>query len=314
MNNHKKIPLIAIVGPTASGKTALSVALAKELGGEVVSADSMQIYKGMPIAAAVPTAEEREGVPHHLMEFLPLGSEFSVADYVNLAKDAINDIHSRGNQPILVGGTGLYVNSLVHNIAFTEEKKDEELRARLEEKFDFLGGEEMLRELAEFDPESAARLHANNRRRIIRAFEVYLQTGETVTEQNARSKTEPSPYNTLLIGITYRDREKLYDRINRRVDLMLEQGLLEEARGNYGAERKGAGQAIGHKEFFPFFSGECGLTDAIETLKRETRRYAKRQLTWFGRDERINWIYADECDSVLDEAIKIIKEGQIHEG
>jgi tRNA dimethylallyltransferase len=314
MNDHKKIPLIAIVGPTASGKTALSVALSKRLGGEVVSADSMQIYKGMPIASAVPTEEEKAGVPHHLMEFLPFGAEFSVADYVNLAKETINDIYSRGNQPILVGGTGLYVNSLVDNVTFTEEKKDEDLRARLEEKFDSLGGEGMLRELAEFDPESAARLHENNRRRIIRAFEVYLQTGETVTKQNARSKAEPSPYNTLLIGITYRDREKLYSRINQRVDVMLEQGLLDEARGSYGADRKGAGQAIGHKEFFPFFSGEYGLTDAIETLKRETRRYAKRQLTWFGRDERIHWIYADECDNVLDEAMKIIEEGRILEG
>ncbi len=309
MKEINKIPLLAIVGPTASGKTALSVELAKALGGEIISADSMQIYKGMPIAAAVPTDEEKCGIPHHLMEFCEAGSEFSVADYVNLAKLKINEVYSRGKQPILVGGTGLYVNSLIDNIAFTEEKKDDALRATLEEEFDQKGGAEMLKLLGEFDPETASRLHERDRRRIIRAFEVYRQTGKTVTEQNADSKREPSPYNALLIGIAYRDRATLYDRINRRVDIMLENGLLEEAKKYCSLSKKGSGQAIGHKELAPYFAGEATLDDALETLKRETRRYAKRQLTWFCRDERINWIYADEEEDILKSALKICKEG-----
>ncbi len=313
MENLKKIPLLAVVGPTASGKTKLGVGLAKALGGEIISADSMQIYKDMPIAAAVPSAEEREGIEHHLMEFCEAGSEFSVADYVNLAKEKISEIYSRGKLPILVGGTGLYVNSLVDNISFSEEKKDESLRAELEVQFDELGGEEMLRRLAEFDPDSAARLHVRDRRRIIRAFEIYLQTGKTATEQNADSRREPSPYDVLMIGIAYRSRETLYERINRRVDIMLENGLLDEAEKYCCSERKGSGQAIGHKELSPYFRGECSLCDAVETLKRETRRYAKRQYTWFCRDERIKWIYADEETDVLAAALKICKEGHLLE-
>lgn len=304
-----KIPLLAIVGPTASGKTALSVELAKALGGEIISADSMQIYKDMPIAAAVPSEAEKCGIPHHLMEFCEAGSEFSVADYVNLAKQKIIEVYSRGKLPILVGGTGLYVNSLIDNIAFTEEKKDDALRAALEQEFEEKGGAEMLRLLGEFDPETAARLHERDRRRIIRAFEVYRQTGKTVTEQNAASKLEPSPYNALLIGIAFRDREKLYNRINRRVDIMLENGLLDEAKKYSSLTKKGSGQAIGHKELAPYFSGDVSLEEAIETLKRETRRYAKRQLTWFCRDERINWLYADEEEDIFESALKICKEG-----
>ncbi len=306
---NEKIPLIAVVGPTASGKTSLGIGISKSLSGEVVSADSMQIYKYMPIAAAVPDMEERAGIPHHLMEFLNPEDDFSVADYVNLAKSVIYDIHSRGNIAVLVGGTGLYVNSLVDNIAFTDEPCDLVLRNELEEEFLKIGGEEMLKKLALFDPDSANRLHANNKRRIIRAFEVYRQTGKTITEQNVISRSTPSPYDTVMIGITYRNREKLYERINKRVDIMLENGLLDEARRYYDMAQKGAGQAIGHKEFAPYFRNECSKEDAVETLKRETRRYAKRQLTWFMRDERINWIYADETNDILGEALKIIKEG-----
>jgi len=314
MDNEKKIPLIAVVGPTASGKTSLGIGLAKSLNGEIVSADSMQIYKDMPIAAAVPSIEEREGIEHHLMEFLEAGSEFSVADYVNLAKEKIFDIYSRGKLPILVGGTGLYVNSLIDNITFVEEKKDEALRREIEKQFDELGPSGMLRRLSEFDPDSAARLHENDRRRIVRAFEVYLQTGKTATALNAESKAEPSPFNTVLIGIAYKDRATLYERINRRVDIMLENGLLEEAKKYSGSECKGSGQAIGHKEFAPYFAGETSLFDATEKLKRETRRYAKRQYTWFCRDERIKWIYADCEEDILSAALKIIKEGHILEG
>ncbi len=302
---EKKIPLIAVVGPTASGKTALSVELAKHLSGEIVSADSMQIYRSMPIASAVPSEEERQGIPHFLMEIMPPEDECTVADYVNLAKNAINDIYSREKQPILVGGTGLYVNSLIDNTTFFEQRFDPHCRQTLEREFDAVGGSEMLRRLSEFDKDTAERLHENDRRRIIRAFEVYEQTGKTVTEQNRLSKELPSPYDTVIIGITFRDRQRLYDRINLRVDSMLECGLLEEAKRCFELNRGGSAQAIGHKELFPFLRGECNLCEAVEVLKRETRRYAKRQLTWFRRDERINWIYADEED-VFKSALKII--------
>lgn len=305
--DNKKIPLIAVVGATATGKTGLGISLAKVLDGEIISADSMQIYKGISVAAATPSMQERDGVLHHLMEFLEVGEEFSVADYVNLAKQKIFEVSSRGKRPILVGGTGLYVNSLVDNISFTEEPCDPALRSSLEERFEQIGGEAMLNLLAEFDSDSAKRLHPNNRRRIIRAFEVYESTGKTLTEQNILSREESSPFDTKMIGITYRDREKLYDRINRRVDLMVENGLIEEAQRFYDLDCKGAGQAIGHKELSAYFKGESSLSEAVEKLKRETRRYAKRQYTWFGRDERINWIYADEQEDLLSAALHILK-------
>ena len=303
-----KIPLIAIVGPTASGKTALSVDLATRLNGEIVSCDSMQIYKDMHIASATPDEQEKKGVPHHLVEFLERSQSFSVADYVNLAHQKIKQINEKGKQPILVGGTGLYFNSLIDNVSFTEEKVDESLRQSLEAEFDKIGSEEMLKKLAEFDKTAANRLHPNNRKRIIRAFEVYISTGKTITQQQIDSKSVPSPYKPYIIGLTFKNREILYKRIEKRVDIMLEKGLLEEAKKAYASrDNKTAIQAIGHKEFFEFFEGKATLEEAIEKLKTETRHYAKRQLTWFGRDDRINWIYLDCTDDVQDEAIKILE-------
>lgn len=302
-----KIKAVFVVGPTASGKTALSIEIAKKYGGEIISADSMQIYKGIHIASAAPDESEKCSIPHHLLEFLELTDEFSVADYVKKARECILDISSRGMLPIIAGGTGLYISSLLDNIEFTEEKTDFSLRERLEKQFDTVGAEEMLKQLAEFDSETAARLHPNNRRRIIRAFEVYTLTGKTVTEQNRLSRLNPSALEPLVIGITYKDREKLYERINKRVDIMLENGLLEEARENYSNNTSlGAFQAIGHKELYGYFKNECSLEEATELLKRQTRRYAKRQLTWFNRDSRINWIYADETSSVFETAEKIL--------
>lgn len=303
-----KIPLIAIVGPTASGKTALSVDLATKLNGEIVSCDSMQIYKDMHIASATPDEQEKKGVPHHLVEFLERSQSFSVADYVNLAHQKIKQINEKGKQPILVGGTGLYFNSLIDNVSFTEEKVDESLRQSLEAEFDKIGSEEMLKKLAEFDKTAANRLHPNNRKRIIRAFEVYISTGKTITQQQIDSKSVPSPYKPYIIGLTFKNREILYKRIEKRVDIMLEKGLLEEARKAYSSrDNKTAIQAIGHKEFFEFFEGKATLEEAIEKLKTETRHYAKRQLTWFGRDDRINWIYIDSTEDVQDEALKILE-------
>lgn len=301
-----KTKTVFIVGPTASGKTSLSIHIAKKYGGEIISADSMQIYKGIHIASAAPDETEKCGIPHHLLEFLELDGSFSAADYVRAARECIKDISSRGKLPVIVGGTGLYISSLADNTQFAEEKTDERLRCKLEEEFDACGAEKMLEKLAEFDPQTAARLHPNNRRRIIRAFEIYHLTGKTMTEQNLLSHTSPPEFESLFIGINFRDREKLYERINRRVDVMLENGLLDEAKRVYSfPEKGGASAAIGHKELFGFFDGEISLNEAVENLKRQTRRYAKRQLTWFNRDKRINWIYADDGADIYTEAERL---------
>ena len=308
---NDKIKLIVVVGPTASGKTALSVELAKKLGGEIVSADSMQLYKGISIASAAASKEEKQGIPHYMLEFLELGTAYSVVDYVNRAKEIIFDINNRGKTPILVGGTGLYVNSLTEGITFTQQKTDEALRKCLEVQFEELGGEEMLRRLAEIDPTAAEKLSVNDRRRIIRALEIYETTGITKTSQDENSRENQSPFEAIFIGVTFKDREKLYERINRRVDLMLKNGLLAEAETTMNLENgKGAAQAIGHKELHAYLKNEKSLEDAVEDLKRETRRYAKRQLTWFRRNEKINWIYMDETENAVDAALEIIERGR----
>lgn len=302
----QKIPLIAVVGPTASGKTKLGIELAKAFDGEVVSADSMQVYKGISIASAAPTKEETESIPHHLVEFLELGSEFSVADYVNLAKDKIKDIYNRGKMPILAGGTGLYVNSIVDGIEFSSQDNNLEIRNRLEKEMELLGAEEMLRRLSEIDSITASKLHPNNRRRILRALEVYETTGITFSAQNELSRVG-SEFDTLIFGVTYQDREKLYERINLRVDNMLSNGLLDEAKNTLDLPiGKGAMQAIGHKELHKFLRGEQTFDEAVETLKMQTRRYAKRQLTWFNRNQDIQWLYQDNED-VTAKAIQIAK-------
>jgi len=304
----KKIPIVVIVGPTASGKTELSVKLAKKLDAEIISADSMQIYKNMHIASAAADEEEKDGIPHHLLEFLEPTESFSVADFVKPAAECIEDIISRGKAVVIVGGTGLYINSLIDNITFSEEPSSEALRAELTEKFDKIGGQAMLEELRAFDPDSADRLHPNNKKRIIRAFEIYISTGITMTRQLKESRRIESPYEPFMIGLSFRDRELLYERINLRVDKMLEKGLLSEAEAAYKSSNTStAAQAIGHKEFFPYFSGDVTLTEATEALKASTRRYAKRQLTWFRRDERVNWIYRDETEDVTSAALEILE-------
>ena len=302
------IKALFIVGPTASGKTDLSISLAKALDGEIICADSMQIYKGIHVASAAPDESEKDGVPHHLFEFLNLNDEYSVADYVKAAKGVINEIAARGKLPLIVGGTGLYISSLLDNIEYIEQDADPILRQKIENKFDAIGAEAMLSELKEFDPESAERLHPNNRRRIIRAFEVYLQTGKTITEQNILSRQTPSDIEPLVIGITYKNRELLYERINRRVYIMLSNGLFEEAKQTVGNDKKGGFQAIGHKELYPAVLGEDTIENCSEHLKQQTRRYAKRQLTWFNRDERINWVYPDEDNDYYLKALNLVKD------
>ncbi|MBQ1659519.1 MAG: tRNA (adenosine(37)-N6)-dimethylallyltransferase MiaA [Clostridia bacterium] len=309
---EEKKRVLAVVGPTASGKTALAVQLAKKYDGEIVSADSMQIYKGMDIASAKPTEEEKEGIPHHLMDFLEPTEEFSVSDYVKLASDTIDQIIARGKLPILCGGSGLYIRSLVNNISFSDEEKDDELREELNERYINEGGEALLKELAEFDPESAARLNPSNGKRIVRAIEIYRTTGVTMTEQIERSRLVPSPYDVIAIGLTFSDRAKLYERINQRVDRMMDNGLLEETEKFYSDKKSiTASAAIGYKELKPYLEGRMSLEAAIEKLKMETRRYAKRQLTWFRRDEYINWIEVDNTPDLMEAAEKIIRmEGQ----
>ena len=304
----EKLPIIAVVGPTASGKTGLAIELAKKLDAEIISFDSMQIYKGMHIASAAPDKEEQENIPHHLLEFLEPSVSFSVADFVKLARQKAEEIAKRGKKVIIAGCTGLYINSFLDNIEFSEEEPNPELREKLNAEYDTFGGEHMLEKLREFDPDTADRLHANNKKRIIRAFEIYLSTGVTMTEQIANSTLNASPYKPYMIGITFADREKLYDRIGQRVDIMLQNGLLSEAEHTF---KNGSGatavQAIGHKEFSPYFSGEISLEEATENLKRETRRYAKRQLTWFRRDERVNWIYRDQNEDIVSSALEILE-------
>lgn len=300
-----KIKIICVVGATASGKTDLAVKLAKAVNGEIISADSMQVYKKMPIATAVATKEEQDGVPHHLVEFLEPNETFSVADFVELAKNTIADIVSRGRVPIVAGGTGLFVDSLVKNITFSDVGSNDKIRTELAPK----SNEELFEMLKKSDPEAAADIHPNNRKRVIRALELCM-SGTSKTEQNENSTLADSPYDALYIGIGYADRQKLYDRINKRVELMLDAGLENEARQMLGRQGLTARQAIGHKELQPYIDGDITLEQATENLKRETRRYAKRQLTWFRRNENIKWLYADEMsrDEITEKAVDLAKE------
>lgn len=300
----EKTKIICVVGATASGKTDLAVKLAKAVDGEIISADSMQVYKNMPIATAVATKEEQDGVPHHLVEFLDTDQTFSVADFVERAKVLIDEITARGRVPIVAGGTGLFVDSLVKNISFSQVGSNAEIRNELAEK----SNEELFEKLLALDPKSAENIHPNNRKRVIRALELCM-SGTSKTEQNENSMLIDSPYDALYIGIGYQDRQKLYDRINKRVDLMLEAGLENEARQMLGKQGLTARQAIGHKELQPYIDGNITLDEAVEGLKRETRRYAKRQLTWFRRNENINWLYADEMsrDELVEKAVDLAK-------
>ncbi|MBQ1452617.1 MAG: tRNA (adenosine(37)-N6)-dimethylallyltransferase MiaA [Ruminococcus sp.] len=306
--------VVSVVGPTASGKTKLSVELAKSFNGEIISADSMQIYKGMTIATAKPSVEEMQGIPHHIMDFLPPDSTYSVAMFTEDAKRCIEDISGRGRLPIIVGGTGLYVDSLLNNIRFYDGARDDELTNKLWDEYNKNGVEPLLTQLESVDPVSAQKLSAErNPKRIIRAIEFYHTTGSTITEQNERSRLIPSPYKAIKIGLSFNDRQKLYDRIDLRVDLMLRQGLLEEAREVLSSPLSATSvKAIGYKELAPYINGEDTLDNCVEKLKRETRRSAKRQLTWFRRDKDINWLYADEYDSFAElflAAVSIINKG-----
>ncbi len=313
------IKIIAIVGPTATGKTTLSIKLAKARCGEIVSCDSMQIYKGLDIGTAKPTSAERNDVPHHLIGFLDVDKDFSVADYVSLAEREIEEIAARGKLPILTGGTGLYARSLLVGSRFEENSRSEEIRARLEEEVKELGNEALHARLAKIDAFSSKHIHANNTKRLLRALEYFEVTGEPISSQAARTKAAESKYTYKMFCLTYKDREKLYSRINKRVDLMIDKGLIDEARAFHDFLSKHkisstAAQAIGYKELFPYFESEITLDKAIENIKQGTRNYAKRQLTWFRKEENIDFICVDEfadenemSEFCLEEADKFLK-------
>ncbi|MBQ7751776.1 MAG: tRNA (adenosine(37)-N6)-dimethylallyltransferase MiaA [Clostridia bacterium] len=300
------IPVVIVAGATASGKTALSVELAKRLSGEIVSCDSMQIYKGMDIGTAKPTQAEMQGIPHHMLDFLEPSENFSVADFCNMAREIISDIHNRGKLPILTGGTGLYIDSLVNNIEFAEETEKSDVRDELFELAENLGKDAVYEMLLELDPEYAKIVHPNNLKRVIRAIEFYKTTGMTVTEHNKMPKTPI--YNSVYFCIDW-DREVLYDRINERVDEMLKMGLENEAKTlyeKYGRQKLTALSGIGYKEFFDYFDGKKELSEVVEEIKQGTRRYAKRQLTWFRRNDGIHWLTPDE--NMVENEIDIIKK------
>lgn len=285
--------VIVITGPTATGKTALGVELALSLGGEVVSADSMQIYRRMDIGTAKPTAGEMRGVPHHMIDIVEPTENYSAARFCREASLCTDGILARGRMPVIVGGTGLYIDSLVSGRDFAAQPGDSRLREALSGEYDAVGGEAMLERLRSFDPDRAARLHPSDKRRIIRAIEVFETTGRTITEHDEHTRNLPPRYDAVKIALTFADRQRLYERIDRRVDLMMERGLENEVRAlmaeGVGLETT-AMQAIGYKEMAQALLGQTTVAEAVETIKRQSRRYAKRQLTWLRRDKTVFWI------------------------
>lgn len=285
----KKQKIIVVAGPTASGKTSLGISLANALNGEIISADSMQVYKGMTVATAAPTTEEKAKAVHHLTEILDPEEQFSVAQWCQMAREKIKEISALGKLPIIVGGTGLFIDSLVDNVLFEDVSIDNELRDRLMS----MDEEKLYSMLKEADPVAAGDIHMNNKKRVVRALELYY-SGTSKTQQNINSKRIASPYEALYFFINYADRKKLYDRINKRVDIMLEKGLLQEAERAYGNAGKTSAQAIGHKELIPYFEGRDTLENCIENLKMQSRHYAKRQITWFKRRQDAVLLQPDE--------------------
>ena len=308
MNN-----IICIAGPTASGKTALAATLAKELNGEVVSCDSMQVYRRMDIGTAKPTLEEMQGIPHHMIDVAEPWEDFSVSRYCEMAAPVVDDILSRGKTAVIAGGTGLYMDALIRGNAFAPFPATG-VRERLEAQADAEGMEAMLSRLRAVDPDAARRLHLSDRKRILRALEVYLETGETITEHNRKTQAVPPRYSPLWLGLDFARRGELYRRIDLRVGLMLEQGLVEEIRGLLAdgiPEKATAMQAIGYKEFVDALDGRCTIEEAADQVRQSSRRYAKRQLTWFRRNKSIHWLIRDTGDTgreILENARRIVSD------
>ena len=308
MNN-----IICIAGPPASGKTALAVELAKELNGEVVSCDSMQVYRRMDIGTAKPTIDEMQGIPHHMIDVAEPDEDFSVSRYCNLAAPIVEDIVSRGKTAVIAGGTGLYMDSLIQGNDFApfpstgvREKLEQEARAQ--------GIQVLYDRLAAIDPEAAGRLHLSDQKRIIRALEVYLETGETITEHNRKTQLLPPRFSPIWLGLDFENRAELYERIDRRVGIMLEQGLIGEIQSLLSSgipEKCTAMQAIGYKEFVAALNGECTLEEAADQVRQSSRRYAKRQLTWFRRNKSIHWLTrkpGQDGGEILTQARQLLQE------
>lgn len=292
--------VVAIGGPTATGKTVLSVALAKTFDGEIINADSMQIYRELSVGTAKATPEERQGIPHHLLDFLPPEQPYSVADFVSAASDLVQQISARKHLPLVVGGTGLYITSLLNGVSFAPEQNDPALRQRLQQEAQSQGPEALYARLQAIDPAYAGKVHPNNLPRVIRALELYELTGRKMSEQQQSSRPAQPPYQSLCLCLTCRERALLYKRIDQRVDQMVASGVLAEAElvwKNKDRYRTAA-QAIGYKEFFPYFAGQQTLAECTARLKQATRQYAKRQLTWFRHQNDAVWLYIDEEDAV----------------
>ena len=308
MNN-----IICIAGPTASGKTALAVALAKEFNGEVVSCDSMYVYRRMNVGTAKPTTEEMEGIVHHMIDVADPDEDFSVSKYCDMAAPIVDDIIARGKTAIIAGGTGLYMDSLIKGNDFAPFPSTG-MREKLEAQADREGMEAMLELLRSIDPDSAARLHLSDRKRIIRALEVYYETGETITAHNIKTQAIPPRYNPLWIGLDFADRAELYRRIDLRVDIMLQQGLIPEIRELLASgipEKCTAMQAIGYKEFVAALEGRCTVEEAADEVRKSSRHYAKRQLTWFRRNKHIRWLTrqtGESAEEILLRARQLITD------
>lgn len=309
-----KKPLAVIIGPTAVGKTDLSIEVAKKVNGEIISADSMQVYKYMNIGTAKPTINEMQGIPHYLIGEIDPAEEFNVALFQEKSFKYIDYIYNKNKLPLVVGGTGLYINSLVYPLDFTESISNWEYRNSLEKVSQEKGNEFVHNLLKTIDPLSAKEIHPNNLKRVIRALEVYEETGRTMSYYKRESQKQDIKFSLVMIGLTM-DRERLYERINKRIDIMIEDGLIEEVKDllNKGYDKKLVSmQGLGYKEIIEYIEGRTTFDKAIEILKRDTRRFAKRQLTWFRRDKRIHWINVDEYDSksvIVDDIIEYIKLG-----
>ena len=306
-------PLIILTGPTAVGKTELSISLAKAIGGEIISADSMQVYKYMDIGTAKIRPEEMQGVPHHLIDILDPKVAFNVAMFKDLAKKAVDEIYERGHIPIIVGGTGFYIQALLYDIDFSDEDSDQAIRNELENLANEKGSIYLHECLREVDPESAEQIHHHNVKRVIRALEYYRMHGEKISVHNERERQKKSPYDFLYFVLTH-DRQILYDRIEKRIDQMMNEGLVNEVdnllKMGYNQELVSM-QGLGYKEFIPYLNGNCTLEESIYVLKRDTRHFAKRQLTWFRRERDVRWLDKSKHTSeaeILDEILETINK------
>ena len=314
MTEKQKEPLVILTGPTAVGKTKLSIALAHAIGGEIISADSMQVYRRMDIGSAKVRPEEMEGVPHYLIDVLEPDEEFHVVRFQQLAKEALGKIRANGHIPIVAGGTGFYIQALLYDIDFTENEAQTEIRAELEELAAREGGERLHTLLAKADPKAAEEIHAHNVKRVIRALEFYRLTGKRISEHNEEQKAKESPYNFAYFVLND-ERGRLYERIDARVDQMMEEGLLQEVeRLKEEGLRRGmvSMQGLGYKELLSFLDGECSLNEAVRILKRDTRHFAKRQLTWFRRERDVVWIdkqqYHYDETAILESMLQVLRE------